>query len=142
MNKNTRKWFNDHSYLFLGDRDLECDMCGVVRNLQFHHIVSLKNGGKNESNNLQILCPSCHSIVHGFKFFSLIDEMNYLKNDEDFIKTYFNWANRRKTTPEFCEFLSLSKNNTYKRIRAFELIKKIKHARSTNSPYLCSEVLA
>lgn len=41
-----------------------CIECGSDDNLQIHHIVHRKNGGKNESENLQTLCAKCHSEKH------------------------------------------------------------------------------
>ena len=32
--------------------------------LEFHHIVHVSKGGKNEVNNLLLLCPNCHAEIH------------------------------------------------------------------------------
>lgn len=42
-------------------KDSYCDKCRSIANLQIDHILPITKGGKNESNNLQILCKSCNS---------------------------------------------------------------------------------
>lgn len=45
-------------------RDLPCEICGwniCVRDV--HHIKSVKDGGKNEENNLISLCPNHHRMA-------------------------------------------------------------------------------
>ena len=32
--------------------------------LEVHHIVPLKDGGINELENLALLCPNCHAMLH------------------------------------------------------------------------------
>lgn len=32
--------------------------------LQIHHITPISNGGKNDVENLLVVCPNCHKIIH------------------------------------------------------------------------------
>lgn len=32
--------------------------------LQIHHIVPVSKGGNNDIENLTLLCPNCHSLIH------------------------------------------------------------------------------
>ena len=40
----------------------QCEKCGSIDDLQVHHIDENRNN--NKSDNLIVLCRSCHSIVH------------------------------------------------------------------------------
>lgn len=48
------------------DRGGKCNRCTVdfVEILQVHHIIERSNGGGDELENLEILCPTCHAIHH------------------------------------------------------------------------------
>lgn len=48
--------------------DKKCHVCGFdcTPVLQIHHVTPLELGGGNEENNLKLLCPNCHSIIHSF----------------------------------------------------------------------------
>lgn len=47
-------------------RDNErCVICGYQEKLHFHHIIPVSKGGENQSENLALLCLSCHKYVHG-----------------------------------------------------------------------------
>ncbi|NDD52867.1 HNH endonuclease [bacterium] len=50
--------------LMVLNRDLVCQVCGVVLSRSFHcdHIVPKKSGGQDTMENLQALCNKCHSI--------------------------------------------------------------------------------
>ncbi len=48
-------------YRFKGD-DL-CFACGEQAQVR-HHIIWLKNGGRNNKRNICFLCHSCHSEIH------------------------------------------------------------------------------
>ena len=43
-----------------------CEECGNENYsiLQIHHIIERCNGGTNDDNNLQLLCPNCHYTKH------------------------------------------------------------------------------
>lgn len=38
--------------------------CGIVPILELHHVEMICNGGDNRYENLKLLCPNCHSIIH------------------------------------------------------------------------------
>lgn len=42
----------------------ECIRCGVVENLEIHHIIPHKQGGTDTRENLATLCHSCHAEAH------------------------------------------------------------------------------
>jgi len=46
----------------------ECSVCGFDCKavLHLHHNVPVGNGGDNSPENLSILCPNCHAMVHSF----------------------------------------------------------------------------
>lgn len=44
---------------------MKCEICGLRSDICVrHHIQSRSLGGTNHKNNLSILCPNCHSLVH------------------------------------------------------------------------------
>lgn len=48
-------------------RGEHCELCGydkVPSILVVHHIVRRCDGGTNDLNNLQLICPNCHAIQH------------------------------------------------------------------------------
>jgi len=65
MNKNISIYRQCHS---------KCEQCGQLYNLLVHHID--QNRSNNEFNNFQVLCTSCHAIVH--KRITNIFKMKYL----------------------------------------------------------------
>ena len=65
------------------DRDnFTCQSCGIsgetyARIFEVHHIVPVYLGGLDDKNNLILLCPNCHKMVHCFGFGDLyIDPEN------------------------------------------------------------------
>lgn len=57
----------------------ECFCCGRIGKLERAHIVPIINGGKNDADNIHLLCPNCHADSEGINN----------KND------YFVWLNSR-----------------------------------------------
>jgi len=53
----------------LSSRGSACEKCGSGGILQLHHKVPLYRGGSNLSDNLTILCESCHQAEHGGRVF-------------------------------------------------------------------------
>ncbi len=50
----------------LKTREPKCERCpfDFVEILHVHHIVERKNGGTDDINNLELLCPNCHYTHH------------------------------------------------------------------------------
>lgn len=44
--------------------EAKCQVCGTEDILEIHHKIPIKNGGSNEANNLLILCPNHHVMLH------------------------------------------------------------------------------
>lgn len=62
----------------------KCYLCGFDYHniLCIHHIIPIACGGSNDLNNLCVLCPNCHAIVH--KIYSSIDR--YCKKNNNCIE--------------------------------------------------------
>lgn len=43
--------------------NLKCAWCGTTL-MERHHITPYSEGGQNDSENLILLCPNCHTLVH------------------------------------------------------------------------------
>ena len=41
-----------------------CDLCSSKVQLQVHHILPVSKGGRNNPENLQVLCNCCHLAIH------------------------------------------------------------------------------
>jgi len=52
---NSRKYRNHKERVFARD-GRQCRYCGNDENLQIDHIISRKNGGTHDMDNLQVLC--------------------------------------------------------------------------------------
>ena len=42
----------------------ECKICGSNHKLNIHHIIPLALDGKNNINNITVLCEKCHRDIH------------------------------------------------------------------------------
>lgn len=53
-------------YLLIVGRGGKCNRCPTdyVAVLEVHHIIERCNGGTDEEENLEVLCPTCHAIHH------------------------------------------------------------------------------
>jgi 5-methylcytosine-specific restriction endonuclease McrA len=56
---NSRKYRNHKERVFARD-GRQCRYCGNDENLQVDHIISRKNGGTHDMDNLQVLCRDCN----------------------------------------------------------------------------------
>lgn len=45
-----------------------CEICGcdISPILEFHHIKTVSDGGSNDYDNLKLICPNCHRLLHVF----------------------------------------------------------------------------
>ena len=44
--------------------DDKCKICGSNHKLNIHHIIPLALDGKNNINNITVLCEKCHRDIH------------------------------------------------------------------------------
>lgn len=70
MSKNKQKIRSQQQLLkkriFKTWKNPHCQYCGNPNKdiLQLHHIKPICNGGDNDINNIILLCPNCHKMVH------------------------------------------------------------------------------
>lgn len=43
---------------------VQCCNCGSTQELEYHHVVPISLGGKNNNSNIVCLCYSCHQKIH------------------------------------------------------------------------------
>ena len=62
-----------------------CQICNLTFKpiLQIHHIEPVSTGGTDDVDNLLILCPNCHKIIHAL-------DGNYYDADEDFVDIWMD----------------------------------------------------
>ena len=41
-----------------------CECCGTTKKLEYHHRIYRSEGGSDESDNIMVLCYSCHRQIH------------------------------------------------------------------------------
>lgn len=64
-----------------------CSICGWNESTcDIHHIIPKSKGGNNEHNNLIIVCPNCHRIIHTTNKYSI----DFLK-EHSMEKQFINW---------------------------------------------------
>lgn len=72
-----------------------CSICGWNESTcDIHHIIKKSDGGTNEHNNLIIVCPNCHRIIHTTNKYS-IEFLQSLSMEKQFInwKEYYHPSN-------------------------------------------------
>jgi hypothetical protein len=42
----------------------DCELCGYNLTVDIHHILEVKNGGEDSLDNLCVICPCCHALIH------------------------------------------------------------------------------
>ena len=64
-----------------------CSICGWNESTcDIHHIIPKSKGGNNEHNNLIIVCPNCHRIIHTLNKYST----EFLQ-EHSMEKEFYNW---------------------------------------------------
>ncbi len=63
-------WTSENEGLepFWTDMKKECEICGFSDTIRIHHIIPLKQGGDHCEENVVILCPNHHALIHNSKF--------------------------------------------------------------------------
>lgn len=72
--------------------NLSCSNCGWNESTcDIHHIIPKKEGGKDTNDNLCVLCPNCHRLVHTKKLSSdkLLPISSYL--GDEWKKLYYSY---------------------------------------------------
>jgi len=54
----------DYRHVFWETVKAECFICGYEDIVEIHHRIALKNGGSNDIDNLYIVCPNHHTMIH------------------------------------------------------------------------------
>lgn len=114
---NTHDWNTIKACLFK-EREYRCECCGITEwnnkkiVLQVHHIDG--NHNNNTRNNLQILCPNCHSQTSNYTGRKNVKRIS----DEVFLEALKNSA----SICQACRMLGITANQ-YNYRRAKELIK-------------------
>ena len=82
-----------------------CEICefDLSELLEIHHIVPLKQNGDNSLENLLVVCPTCHRILH--KFVSIQD---------DKIKNLDIWINNNFTVKQYEKLYDVILNKYYR----------------------------
>jgi 5-methylcytosine-specific restriction endonuclease McrA len=66
--------FNKHPY---------CERCGKefsnYNEAEYHHVTRYADGGSTAIDNTEILCTTCHDIIHGKK----IEEVNEIEDQDE-----------------------------------------------------------
>ena len=117
-----RKSFRDELKRVLGEK---CVNCGSEDNIEYHHIVPLKNGGTNNITNIAPLCIPCHKKAH--------DRTNFISKNggrpqaisfEDAEPILAKYFNKEIGTSELKRQLGISQKNKSTHYRLMKEDKK------------------
>ena len=63
-----------------------CEFCGcnIFPILEFHHIKMVSDGGNNDYDNIKLICPNCHSLIH------ILEDTKDIKERESLIESLKN----------------------------------------------------
>lgn len=84
--KGYRKEISNNREDLINLHNKKCDICGIdcVSILEIHHKLPLQQGGNNHLDNLMVVCPNCHSILHkNISLYKTIETKNTnIKNND------------------------------------------------------------
>lgn len=90
----------------------KCCNCGSEKNIEYHHIVPLINGGTNNLSNIVPICEECHNKAHDKKYLKERGggrpNIISFEDAEPFLERYFN---QEIGTKECKLLLGLSEKN-------------------------------
>lgn len=115
VSRTVPQWIKDAKYHF-------CAACGNENDLQYHHLVPVVLGGKDEPSNIIVLCAVCHQKWHKQKG---TDHHNYL------VKQGIAEAKKRgvhvgKTPADYEKVMRLiAKNSTqFRKISPYDIFRQ------------------
>jgi len=47
-------------------KDKKCIVCGFDKVIEYHHIIPYSEGGTNDVENIAVLCPNHHKMIHKY----------------------------------------------------------------------------
>ena len=102
-----RNFIKDSRCEILKIFDSECYICkeDFEPILEIHHKIALSGGGTNNLDNLVVLCPTCHRVLH-------------LKNDS--VNTYWfrNWFYEKYSASAVTRYKEIIKDTKRRRLNA------------------------
>ena len=91
-----------------------CANCGYDKNIEYHHIVPLKNDGTNKLTNIVPLCETCHYKAHDRSSFKAKNagrpKAIEFEQAETILHRYFNLEIGTKETKELLGISSKTKS--------------------------------
>lgn len=136
MIQHTRKWFDDNKNLIRQSFTYNhCCNCGVIADLQIHHIVPLAVGGTNNLTNLSLVCEDCHRKVHGKGTLNKklqregITEAKkkgkhlgrpVMELPAEWDRLYKDWKDGKMTAVAFMDAVGMKKATFYKKVKEYE----------------------
>lgn len=77
------------------DRDgRKCAQCGSTVKLEIDHIIPISKGGREDEDNMQVLCQKCNRTKHNkadySKYFNITKNKNYIFINKEISKLKIN----------------------------------------------------
>lgn len=94
--KEHRKFISSNRETIIETRGNKCEVCGMGCKgiLMVHHILPLQQGGNNDKENLVVVCPNCHALLHKDISFYKNGSVDLLEFTDDWCKrNYSSYAN-------------------------------------------------
>lgn len=89
------------------DHSHKCDICGMDCRviLIIHHALPLSEGGNNNSDNIMVVCPNCHAILH--KIISFFWKGDPSEEDTKDFNDMFEWIENNYTKKAYECFMDM-----------------------------------
>lgn len=113
-----------------------CYFCNYKKILIPHHIIRKCDGGLDNSSNILLICPNCHSLIHSYKYFLRYCNGKYsLVNKKNIQNRIFREDAPYKTLPFGSITESIDKGRLIKTKNGYKLAIKQKK----NKKKVCNE---
>ena len=114
----------------------ECQMCGYMKDLEYHHIYPYRNCKSHESKNLILLCEDCHKLLAG-DIYMIYDYQNRkgkitkIMRVMELHKRYYNERDPSLFLTQLSKWTRKTKNGCYKNglIRIIRYLRLVNHRR-------------
>lgn len=82
-----KRQISDEEKIALFSTHTECEMCSrnfnSYKEAEYHHKELYSEGGKTKQENIMVLCPDCHDLIHGRRKIEPLSEKEVAQEEEE-----------------------------------------------------------